>query len=99
MRPVETVIGKYVELEPNPVHVELGYRITYLRGICPFCDSNGFTVLLEEQEWVCRACQERGDALKFLEMLIARRRSDPAPVRTTFDVSDSRIPGRPPRPR
>lgn len=75
MRSVLTVIGKYVALSPNPVHVELGYRSTYLVGICPFCLCGLFTVLLDEERWICRGCEEGGDTKRFLTLLILNLRT------------------------
>lgn len=77
MRDLLSVLQKYVALVPNPVHVELGYRITYLRGDCPLCGGRGaFVVLLDEvpRRFICRSCLVGGtEAGAFLRALLARR--------------------------
>lgn len=85
MRDLLSVLQKYVDLAPNPVHVDLGYRITYLRGECPLCGGRGsFVVLLEEspRRFVCTTCRVEGtDGGTFLRALLVRRSSSPVAPR------------------
>lgn len=77
MRDLLSVLQKYVALAPNPVHVELGYRITYLRGDCPICSGrHSFVVLLEEvpRRFICKRCRVEGtEAATFLRSMIQGR--------------------------